>query len=333
MWKRSLSAAALLAAACGHEVTREAGPAITVSAPTAVVRTATVASAHTAAGVVRSMTVSPLAARVVGNVVRVHVAEGDAVRAGQVLVEIDPRDGRAQSDAAAAALAAASAETALAEVTYRRFAALRERRAVSQQELDDVEARLAAARAGERRARAQAAQAQTFLDYSYVRSPIDGVVTARFVDAGAQAAPGSPLLTIEDPRAARVETSVPEGIELRVGDRVLVEGTEGRVTHVQPSIDAASRTSLVKIGVDAPLRSGAFVRVRIPAGKRQAVIVPPSAVVQRGALTSVFVVGTDGVARMRLITLGRDFEVLSGLEAGERIVTEPVRVRDGARIS
>ena len=337
MLKRSLSAvAALAAAACGHDLPERTAP-VAVSAPTAIVQKTDVVSTRAVAGVTRSTTVSPLAARVVGNVLRVHVSEGDVVKAGQVLVEIDAREGRAQSDAAASAVAAAAANAALAETTHARYAALRERRSVSQQELDDVEARLKAARAELQRARAGAAQARTFLDYSYVRSPIDGVVTARMVDPGAQAAPGMPLLTVEDPRSMRVEASVPEEVPLRPGDRVFVEAggrrTEGRVAQVQPSIDSSSRTSLVKIEAAGPLRSGSYVRVLIPSGEREALAVPPSAVVRRGALTSVFVVGSDGIARMRLITLGEQNEVLSGLEAGERIVTDPARVTDGAKVS
>ena len=333
MWKRSFSAiAALAAAACGHDLPERTAP-VTVAARTAIVQKASITSTREVSGVVRSATVSPLAARVVGNVVRVHVSEGDVVKAGQLLAEIDAREGRDLTASADSAAAAASANAALAETTWQRYAALRERRSVSQQELDTVEAQMRAARAELQRARAGAAQARTFLDYSFVRAPMDGVVTARFVDPGAQAAPGMPLLTIEDPRALRVEANVPEEVRLRVGDRVLIDGAEGRVAHVQPSIDAVSRTSLVKIEASAPLRSGSFVRVQIPTGERTAVAVPHSAIVQRGVLTSVFVVGPDGIARMRLVTLGEGNEVLSGVEAGERIVVEPAKVTDGARVS
>jgi RND family efflux transporter MFP subunit len=334
MWKHSFSALAALAslAACGHDLPQQATP-LTVSAATAIVQTAKIEATREVAGVVRSETVSPLSARVVGNVVRVHVSAGDAVKAGQLLVEIDAREGRAQTDAAAATVAAAAANASLAETTYKRYSALRERHSVSQQELDDVEARVRSARAELQRARAGAAQARTFLDYSAVRAPMDGVVTARFVDAGAQAAPGMPLLTIEDPRAVRVEASIPEDASVRAGDRVFIDGVEARVTRVQPSVDPLSRTSLIQIGSAAPLRSGSFVRVQIPGGERTALVVPDSAIVRRGVLSSVFVVGHDGIARMRLIRLGERNEVLSGLDAGERIVVEPAKVRDGAKVS
>ena len=89
----------------------------------------------------------------------------------------------------------------------------------------------------------------------------------------------------------------------------------------------------MKLQLDAPLRSGTSVKVSFPIGARNAVAVPLTALVRRGQLTSVFVVGSDGVARMRLVILGASdaaqAEVLSGLDAGEEIVAAPARVREG----
>lgn len=346
-----LTSAALLFAACSADEQKPLDrPSIT--APTAVVQNATIPSTRTVAGTVVSTNVAPLAAKVVGNVLRVLVSEGDRVRAGQLLVEIDAREAVAQTDRARAgsaeierAIEAAQANAGLAETTLKRYTALFERHSVSAQEYDDVKARNSAAQAELARlvakrgeARAMSSQAQTFLDYSFVRSPIDGVVTRRFVDPGAQAAPGMPLVAVEDSKSYRVEATVPEGLGIAPGDAVGVEigGTvaEGRVSHVQPDVDAASRSTLVKITVPqaAGLRSGAYVRVHVPTGRRQAITVPESAIVRRGQLTSVFVVGDDGVARMRLITLGEGGEVLSGLDEGDRVVTEPAKVTDGAKI-
>ncbi len=343
----------LLALACGSDEPK-ALDRPSVTAETMVVETATIPSLRGVAGTVVSSNVSPLAAKVMGNVVRVLVSEGDRVRAGQLLVEIDTREGRALTERARAgsveverAIDAAQAHATLADATLRRYTALYERRSVSAQEFDDVKAKHAAAQAELARAvsrrddvRAVSTQAQTFLDYSYVRSPIDGVVTRRFVDPGAQAAPGMPLVSVEDTRAYRVEAAVPEEIRVTSGDPVMLElagqRVEARVAHVQPGVDATSRSALVKIALPdgaPPTRSGLYVRVLIAAGERQALRVSPDAVVRRGQLTSVFVVGSDGVARMRLITLGEDNEILSGLEAGERVVTEPAKVKDGAKIA
>lgn len=325
----------LTLAACSTEAPKPVAR-VAVEAPTAIVAAAPVAATRAIAGTVRSANVSPLAAKVMGNVVRVHVSEGDRVSRGQILVEIDAREGRAQTSAAASAVAAAQANATLADTTYQRYAALRERSSVSPQELDDVKARRDAARAELERARAVGVQAQTVLDFSSVRSPIDGVVTARMVDPGAQAAPGMPLLVVEDARAMRVDATVPEQLEVRVGDPVTLQWSGGEqaaaVTRVQPSLDATTRGAIVQIAVDGRMRPGTFVRVLFRTGERSAVVIPETAIVRRGALTSVFVVGSDGVAHMRLVTLGENNEVLSGLDAGERVVTDTKNVRDGVRI-
>lgn len=341
----------LLAFGCGsdHPAALER---TSVSAATAVAGSATLPATRAVAGTVVSTNASPLSSRVVGDVLRVLVSEGDRVRAGQLLVEIDARDGRAQAGAARAssaeneqAIAAAQANATLAEATFRRYSALHERHSVSDQEFDDVKMRHDAARAGLARVQAKrgevtamTARAQAHLDDSSIRAPFDGVVTRRFVDPGAQAAPGMPLLSVEDPRSLRVEASVPESVRIAAGDAITLlageQKIDGRVANVQPGVNATSRSALVKISLasTAGLRPGSYVRVLLPAGERTALTVPASAIVRHGALTSVFVVGSDGVARMRIVTLGEGEEVLSGLAQGERVVIEPAKVRDGVKV-
>ena len=323
----------------------------TVDAPLIAVRRASLPSFHSVAGTARSETTSTLAANVVGTVARVLVAEGDRVRAGQVLVEIDAREGQAQVDRTRAgrdeverAIEAATANARLAEATHRRYLALRERGSASQQEYDEARTRHTAAQAELQgliarrdQARAAATQAEAVLAFSSVRAPIDGVVSARFVDPGAQAAPGVPLLTIQNESATRIDANVPENVTLRAGDRAVVAVGErrvgARVTRVQPSVDPGTRSALVKLQLDEPLRAGTYARVSFPIGARDAVTVPMTALVRHGQLTSVFVVGPDRVARMRLLTIGStdgaQAEVLSGLVAGETIVSSPARVHEG----
>ncbi|HEX2834161.1 MAG TPA: efflux RND transporter periplasmic adaptor subunit [Thermoanaerobaculia bacterium] len=332
--------AALALLACSHE---PQAPLVRdrVQAPTMVVQPQPVAATRTFAGTVRATNVSPLAAKVLGNVLRVHVREGDRVRAGQLLVEIDAREAIAGTNAAASALAAAETNAALAEATFRRYDALRERGSVSLQEFDVVKARRDAAAAEVERARAVRIQARVQFDDASVRAPFDGIVSARFVDPGVQAAPGMPLLTIEDARAYRVEALLPEDLHVREGDVVqLDDDSDARVLRVQPGVDAATRSSLVQIewpggaaNGNRSTRSGAYVRVTVRGGRRNAIRIPSRAIVPRGALTTIFVVGSDGVARMRIITVGEEGEVLSGLAANERIVTDPAGVRDGVKVS
>lgn len=340
---------ALLVAACSRDETPP--PRETVQAPVVVARRTSLPAFHTVAGTVRSQTASTLAANVVGTVVRVAVAEGDRVRAGDVLVEIDAREPRAQAERARAgqdelerAVEGAAANAQLAESTYRRFEALRQRGSASQQEFDEARARhtsaqaeLARLTASRQGARAAVTQAAAVLGYSSVRAPIDGIVTARFVDPGAQAAPGVLLVAIEDERTTRVDATVPEGIPVTVGARAFVEAAdqrlEARIVRVQPSVNSTARSALVKLELARPLRAGTYVKVSFPVGERSAVVIPATALVRRGQLTSVFVIDKGDVARMRLVTVGAmngtDVEILSGLDPGESIVSAPARVRDG----
>jgi RND family efflux transporter MFP subunit len=362
-----LGAAALLslAACAAHE--QSPSPS-RVAAATEAVQLSAVPEMRVTTGTVRSSTVSPLSAKVMGNVTRVLVSEGDSVRRGQILLEIDARDIQArvaQANAgsrgvdeailsANAAVAGASANAEFASATLRRFTALRERGSVSPHEFEEVSAKASGAGAELERAkrmrdqliaqrdqaRGGVAEAETFLSYATVRSPIDGIVTARFIDPGAQAAPGMPLLTVEDAASRRVETTVDESLaaSLRPGQGVVIDDVPTRIAHVA-SVDPNTRSALVKIELPAnsPLRSGSFVHVRFTTGSRNALTIPATAVATRGQLTMVYVVDGAGAARMRMVTLGETFgdrtEVLTGLEASERIVTTPQTVREGVLLS
>lgn len=358
----------VLLAACSES--RPAEQESAIDAVLVTVETSTISDLHSVAGTVRAETTSTLASNVVGSVVRVRVAEGDRVRAGDILVEIDAREPRAMADRARAgraevehAIESATANARLAEATFRRYAALRERGSASAQELDEALARHTSAQAElqrlvARRAEAGAAQAQAdaVLAYSTVRSPIDGVVTERLVDPGAQAAPGVPLLTVQNEQGVRIDASVPEGIPVQAGARAIVtagaQKLRARVTRVQPSLDNVSRSALVQLSLDQPLRPGTYVQVSFPTGEHSAVTVPVATIVRRGQLTSVLVAGPDDVVRMRLVTLGTTLdasvgasggsgvgriheprvEILSGLTAGERILAAPAGVSEGVTV-
>lgn len=292
----------------------------------------------------------------------------DKARAGieeatEALAEVD-----SGMKAADQAVAAAEAQKKLALATFDRFQRLVQRDAVSRQEYEEVEARRAAAeaeaaRAAEMRAglaakrrqvlakREQAAadlaNAQLYVGYARVTAPLAGLVTAKPVELGMLAAPGVPLVTVEDGRY-RLEAEVEESHlgSIRVGQPVAVEldalarrELAGRVGEVAPSTDPATRSYTVKIDLPATsgLRSGLFGRARFPLGSRKVLTVPRAAVVVQGQLTGVYALEAGGVARLRLIQLGGAtgdrVEVLAGLGPGDRIVAGGVsQVRDGARV-
>jgi RND family efflux transporter MFP subunit len=197
--------------------------------------------------------------------------------------------------------------------------------------------------ARQQQARSQQDSAQTYLSYSRIVAPMDGIVTAKSVDVGTVVMPGAPLLTVQDTARYRLEASLPEEYlaHAQAGETVSVE-TEGgqfagRVAEVVPAADVASHTFLLKIDLppDGHWRSGEYGQASIPIGEAQSLAVPAAAVVEHGELQGVFVVGAEGSVEYRLVKTGKlsgdRVEILSGLSAGEKVAVSQVdRLRDGA---
>lgn len=313
---------------------------------------ATVPDSVEAVGTVRAAQSAQLASQLMGTVVAVTVREGDTVKRGQVLAVVDDQQPRAGMERAEAAVnaanhdaAAAESDYALAASTLKRYESLFAKKSVSPQEFDEVKARHAAASArrelaksGQAQSRAALAQARTQLEYTRIRAPFDGVVTGRHVDPGAMAAPGMPLITVEGTGRLRLEASVDErsvaAVTLGKAVPVIVEAlsgapVQGRVAQIVPAADPSTRSFTVKIELPAnpALRSGLFGRAHFAVGERESLVVPKSALVQRGQMQGLYVVGENNVAGLRYVTVGtavgEGVEVLSGLTAGERIVASP----------
>lgn len=385
------SAIALFSTACGRRqdaATEKLAPIPNLKIEKVIV--APLDNFYEATGTIRSKTTSVVSSRIMGSIITIHVREGDRVRAGQILIEIDSRDATAQLQKAQAGIreaegaldeiernlqaaesgkAAAEASLALAASTYNRYKALMERRSVSPQEFDEVQAKHKVADAEAERAtrmlsslvarknqvlakidqaKADVVNAQVYASHGRVKSPMNGIVTAKQSEVGAMASPGAPLLTLEDDSHYRLEAGVEEsqirGIQMsdRVQVRIDAMGDEelsGTVSEIVPTADPASRSHTVKIDlpVQRTIRSGSFGRARFSGSQKQAITIPRRAITERGQLVSVFVVDDSGMARLRLIKTGKTYgdrvEVLTGLSDGERIVTDGVEaVSDGSRV-
>ncbi len=315
-----------------------------------------------AVGTVRAAQTSQVASQLMGTIVEIRAHEGDRVEQGQVLAVLDDAQPRAVVEQATAAVAAATKEVAsadsdfgLAESTLNRYQQLYEKKSASPQEFDEIKARCQSAEArrdmavaGEAQARAALTQAQTSLGFTQIRAPFAGVLAEKKADAGTLATPGMPLFTLEDTRSYRLEAAVDENQIrfVRLGQIVPVTvdafgdaAHSGKVTQIVPAADPASRSVLVKVELppDPRLRSGLFGRARFSRGERPAILIPRTAVVERGQLRGVYVVGGDGIAGLHYITLGQSadqrVEVLSGLDGGEKLVAVPgAREFSGKRI-
>ena len=336
-----LVVALLVAAGCGQSEqpsrTGEA-PSVTAVQPAlqlAVieVETGQVPVTVEVTGQVTAVYQATLASRIQGTIDNLLVREGSVVRKGQTLMVLDNRDLQAELSRVTAELDNANAHQTRMEDLYRKDA-------VSKQELENATRGLRVAEAARKAVLAQ-------LSYTIVKAPFDGVITEKKVEIGELASPGQPLLKMEDPEQLRLEATVAES-DVRVvsiGSSVPVvidalgaDPLKGKVSQILPAGDPQTHTFTMK--VDLPktggLKSGMFGRLRLEKGMNTTLLLPKSAFIERGELASLFVVGSDRVARLRWVKIGRTLErgveVLSGVDAGERVIVEGAKGRDGAMV-
>ncbi len=370
-----LMAAAIWLAGCGETPKdKPASSSLAVAVSTVKAATETWPSLYEATGTVRARSSAIISAQMMGYVREVKVQAGDHVHAGQRLVTLDTRDLDVNSRRAEAAreevrtsvpeadsaVAAAKANLDFAKSTFNRMRELFQKTSISSQEFDEASAKLKASEAAYEMTRARRIQLNSKLvqseqevratqvtrSYGDVVAPFAGVVTAKSVEPGSLAMPGTPLLTIEREGAFRLEAAVEESRlgAIRVGQPVSVtldsvdRTLDARVSEIVPAVDAASRAYIVKIDLPptASLRSGVFGRAAFPLGSRSLLAIPSGAVSERGQLQSVMI-AENGVAHTRLITEGQKsndrVEVLSGITAGEKVIFPvPRGLADGARV-
>ena len=301
-----------------------------------VVRDTTIETAFIAAGVAAPLQQATLSTKLMGTVGEVLVREGERVAAGQVLVRIDARDLSAKSAQASASIADAEALRADANTQATRIRALYADSAATQAQLDAVETGLARAEAHVRAAHAAAVELEAVSSYAVIRAPFGGIVTKRFVDPGAFAAPGAPLVTVQDASQLRITASATPDIArtLRRGQRIpaTIEGRPVRATieGVVP-VPAGNLYAINAIvpNADAAILAGSTATVALPMGARQALVVPATAITREGELTGVTLRAAHGDVR-RWVRLGRAsgdiIEVSAGLRAGDRVVLPASRV-------
>lgn len=295
---------------------------------------------------------------------QIEKAKAGIKEAQAALVEIDK-----SVEVAKTAVKTAEANKVLAEKTFARINQLYERKSASGQEFDEAQSRLKIATSEVERAKAnipailskkeqitaRISQANADIkniniqqSYSKITSPVSGIIVKKFAETGAIASPGMPLLSIEDNSQYRLEAAVEESKSTlaRIGNRVSVkidalgEGEFfGIVSEVLPSADAASRSYTVKIDLPASplLKTGLYGLARFPIEGKSAIMVPQTAIVERGQLRGVYVVSNEGIAQFRIVTTGKtgdgNVEILSGLSEGDVFVSADIyRVNDGVKI-
>lgn len=331
----------LVAAGCGpSQEPATSGERPSASAPQPPIQAATIEVKASQVPVTIEVTgqVAPvyqatLASRIQGTIDNLLVREGSVVRRGDTLVVLDNRDLQAE-------LSRVTAELDNARAQRDRMEDLYQKDAVSKQEMENATRAYRVAEAGRKAILAQ-------LSYTIVKAPFDGVITEKKVERGELASPGQPLLKMEDPAQLRLEATVAES-DVRVVsvgsllpvmiDALGPDSLKGRVSQMLPAGDPQTHTFTMKVDLPATagLKSGMFGRLRLDKGVSTTLLLPKSSLIERGELASLFVVGSDQVARLRWVKTGRmleqGVEILSGVDAGEKVVVEASKGRDGAPV-
>jgi RND family efflux transporter MFP subunit len=316
---------------------------------------------YTAVGTLRSRTEVDLASRIVGRILAVNVRIGDRVKANDALVTLDEAELRTalnqakeRASAAQAAIASATAGSRqarsaldLATTEAGRYRTLFKQKAVSQQTVDTVEdalrqaeARMAQAEQNEigtqatlRAAQEAQRQTETVMGYAAIASPMDGIVSERLADPGDMATPGNTLIKLFDPTRLLLETPIREGLvaRIKVGDHLPVtldalgKRVDAEVREIVPSVDAGSRTFLVKLCLPPTegAMPGLFGTVALPLEPRPALLIPNAYLIRAGQLEYVTVLSDNHAQRVLVRTARTEngaTEVLAGLHPGDTLV-------------
>jgi RND family efflux transporter MFP subunit len=331
----ALLLAAVAAPAAAQQVAKATG------LPTVTVRAGGAGQADSAYdGVVEAVRQTVVAAQVPGAVVALEVRAGDMVKAGQLLARIDARTAEHNASAAQAQVKSAQAILEVATKDFERQKQLYAKQYISQAALERAESQFKATQAQAAALLAQAGAAGTQSGLHMVRAPYAGVVAEVPVALGDMAMPGKPLVVLYEPGALRVTAAVPQSVvgaapkQARVEFPTLAaEPREFAAAQVQvlPTVDPQTHTVQLRIPLPAgwDVKPGLFARVWLPSAgvPSQRIVVPASAIVRRAEVTGVYVLDANGAPVLRQVRLGRasgeGVELLAGVAAGERVVTDP----------
>jgi len=310
----------------------------------------------TAPGAVKPINTATIRSRVDGLLLRVHFSEGQSVRAGELLAEVDPDSYEAALDLAEASLAKDEAQLGNARRDLGRYARLSDSGAVSGQQKDTTKALVAQLEAAVKADRAQIELARLQFNWCRITAPFDGRVGAKITDPGnvLRASEATGVVTINQMSPIFVEFPIPSdalpqlrqalqrgGVEILAEDMKGGMRAHGTLAMIDNQINAASATIKLKAqfdNADEALWPGLFVNVRIPYARFDDALTIPSIAVQRAdAGDFVYVVGRDAIVEKRYVTsaaLDKTTTVVTkGLAENELVVTDGhYRIEPGSRV-
>lgn len=357
---RAIALAALTAAACSHKADPAAGAATerTVAVQVAKVEQKDLPIWVEGLGTVAAVQQVTVRAQVDGRLDKVFFKEGQTVKAGDVLAQIDPRPFQVALEQAQGALARDKAQLDNAKKSYVRYAELQKENLVAAQQVEQYEAQVGQYQGALVMDNAQIDQAKLNLDYARIKSPLDGITGVRLLDAGniihASDTNGLVVITAIDPAAvyftvpqdllSSIASALAKGdVDVEVGSR---DGSQplgkGKLAVLDNQVNQTTATLRLKALIPNPqhlLWPNAFIKARMLVDTRKDALVIPAVAVQHGPQGDfVYTVGPDSTAQMKPVTIdlttGDSAVVAKGVTAGEQVVIEGAnQLRPGAKVS
>ena len=335
IFRTIVAAAAVMAAvSCGNTTDKSAQQTVAVADPSVAVEQVSVREVPqlaTYTSTVQAYVKNNIAPQMTGRITKINVEVGDNVTKGQILAEIDK-----------ASLLQAQLQLQNQEVELQRLKALYETGGISKSDFDAIELSYNITKT----------QVENLLENTVLRSPINGIVTARNYDAGDLYAMSAPIYVVEQVKPVKLLVAISEAdyTKVKKGDSVEVAADAipgktfyGKVEKIYPTIDPATRTFTVEVVIEnnyATLRPGMFARVTVNFGVNNSIVIPDMAVVkqQGSGERFVYVLNPDNTVTYQKVVLGRrmgsEYEVLEGLTDGAIIVTGgQIRLKDGVKVT
>ena len=329
-----VAAAVIMTAGCGNTSSKKSEAAeVVVADPTVSVAQVFVREVPQEAvytSTVQAFVKNNIAPQTAGRITKINVEVGDFVKEGQVLAEIDK-----------AQLLQAQLQLQNQEVELQRLKTLYEEGGLSQSDYDAIQLQYNVLKT----------QVDNLIENTTLRSPINGVITARNYDVGDMYAMSAPLFTVEQivPVKLLLGVSETDYSKVKKGDSVTVTADAipdktfyGKVNRIYPTVDPATRTFTVEVKIDntyKTLRPGMFARATVNFGSNNNVVIPDVAVVkqQGSGERFVYVLNEDNTVTYKKVVLGRrmgaEYEVLEGLEDGDKVVIGgQIRLKDGVKV-
>ena len=282
---------------------------------------------------VQSSQSTNVAARILAPIKAIHVKAGDMVKKGDVLIELDSRDMRANTAQARANINATKAQMLEAKSSYLRIKNLYDKQSATKADYEKASANYASLKAQLVSANQSLQATATTQSYGKIKAPFSARVTDRYAEPGDLASPGMKLLTLYNPQALRINANVRESLALSLKQGQTLQAhiaalkinISATVEEIVPAADPGTRSFLIKAKVEPhpQLLPGMFARIQIPTGKQQQLLIPQDYIKQVGQLDMVWVL-ENAIPVRRFIRIGQwhgdQVTIISGLSASEELI-------------